>query len=63
MKIHISSETHAALQQFNSFDMEERGKVEMKVGIRQSADFKHVKLRIYTLIIADFFKGYTAPLF
>ena len=31
MKIHISSETQKALQEFDIFILEERGKVEMKV--------------------------------
>ena len=31
MKIHISSETQKALQEFDTFILEERGKVEMKV--------------------------------
>ena len=31
MKIHISTETKQALEEFQSFVVEERGKVEMKV--------------------------------
>lgn len=33
MKIHISSETNAALAVFNCFDTKERGQVEMKVNL------------------------------
>ena len=31
MKIHISSETNEALVRFDCFEMEERGRVELKV--------------------------------